>query len=75
MMKAIPPHFNEDFLHWFRQQTEDTWLHYRTRTLEEFVASGVGGRDWQQGTRWLNGLSEQEIAAIEQQYSLRFPTD
>jgi hypothetical protein len=26
-------------------------------------------------TRWLNGLNEQDLAAIEQQYSLRFPPD
>jgi hypothetical protein len=75
MMIAIPQQFNEEFLHWFRQRTEATWLHYRTRTFEEFVASGVGGRDWQQGTRWLNGLSEQDIVAIEQQYDLPFPPD
>ncbi len=39
------------------------------------MASRVGGRDWQQGTRWLGGLSEQEIATIEQHYHVRFPPD
>jgi hypothetical protein len=72
---AIPQQFNEAFLHWFRDQTEDTWRNYHTRTFEQFVASRVGGRDWQQGTRWLNGLSEQEIAAIEEQYHPCFPPD
>jgi hypothetical protein len=75
MINEIPLHFNEAFLHWFRERTEETWRNYRTRTFEEFVASGVGGRDWQQGTRWLNGLSDQQITAIEQQYRLRFPPD
>lgn len=74
-MVAIPRHFNEEFLHWFRERTENTWRDYHTRTFEEFVASGVGGRDWQQGTHWLNGLSEQQITVIEQQYNLRFPPD
>lgn len=74
-MIAIPQHFNEEFLRWFRERTEDAWRHYHTRTFKDFVASGVGGRDWRQGTRWLNGLSEQEIAAVEQRYSLQFPPD
>jgi hypothetical protein len=39
------------------------------------VASQVGGSDWQQGTRWLGGLSEQEITTIEQRYHVRFPPD
>jgi hypothetical protein len=71
----IPACFDEAFLHWFRERTEETWQRYQTRTLEEFVASRVGGSDWQQGTRWLGGLSEQEIATIEQHYQLRFPPD
>ncbi len=75
MTNTIPQQFNEAFLLWFRDRTEDTWRNYRTRTFEEFVASRVGGRDWQQGTRWLKGLDEQRIAAIEQQYQLCFPPD
>lgn len=75
MTDAIPQQFNEAFLYWFRTRTEEVWRNYQTRTFEEYVASDVGGRDWQQGTRWLNGLSEQDIAAIEELYSLRFPPD
>lgn len=67
MAGKISEHFDEAFLFWFRERTEETWRRYQTRTFEEFVASGVGGRDWQQGTRWLGGLSEREIATIEQQ--------
>lgn len=75
MTNTIPPHFDETFLHWFRERTEETWQKYHTRTFEEYVASHVGGRDWQQGTRWLSGLREQDIATIEQQYQVRFPPD
>src|SRR5205814_9040309 len=75
MMNDIPQHFDEAFLHWFQQRTEESWQHYATRTFEDFVASGVGGRDWQQGTRWLGGLSEQEIETIEQRYAVVFPPD
>ena len=75
MINDIPQHFDEAFLRWFRERTEETWQRYQTRTFEEMVASRVGGHDWQQGTRWLGGLSEQEIATIEQRYHLRFPPD
>jgi hypothetical protein len=75
MTNDIPQHFDEAFLRWFRERTEETWRRYQTRTFEEMVASRVGGHDWQQGTRWLGGLSEQEIATIEQHYHVRFPPD
>jgi hypothetical protein len=75
MANEIPEHFDEAFLRWFRERTEETWQRYQTRTFEDFVASGVGGRDWQQGTRWLDGLREQEIVSIEQYYQVRFPPD
>lgn len=70
-----PQHFDETFLRWFQERTEETWRGYQTTTFEEFVASQVGGRDWQQGTRWLSGLREQEIVAIEQHYQVRFLPD
>src|SRR5713101_4504337 len=72
MINDIPQRFDEAFLRWFRERTEEK---YQTRTFKEFVASRVGGSDWQQGTHWLGGLSEQEIATIEQRYHLRFPPD
>src|SRR5260370_13855027 len=76
MTNDIPQHFDEAFLRWFHERTEETWRSYRTTTFEEFVASRVRGRDcWQQGTRWLGGLSEQEIATIEKNYHLCFPPD
>jgi len=75
MANERPQHFDEAFLRWFREQTEDAWRTYQTRTFEDFAASGVGGDDWQTGTCWSGGLSEQEIVAIEQQYHVRFPPD
>lgn len=74
-MTNVPKHFDLVFLHWFRDCTEETWQRYQTRTFEEFVASQVGGRDWQQGTRWLSGLSEQEIVVIEHRYLLASPCE
>ncbi len=75
MTNDRPQHFDEAFLRWFQERTEETWRKYQTKTHEDFVASHVGGRDWQQATHWLSGLSEQEIATIEQHYHMRFPPD
>ena len=75
MADTIPPYFDDAFLLWFRERAEGTWQKYQTRTFADFVASGTGGRDWQQGTRWLDGLDEEEIATIEQQNNVRFPPD
>jgi hypothetical protein len=75
MVNNIPQNFDKTFLCWFQEQTEEAWQRYQTRTFEEFVVSRVGGKDWQQGTRWLGGLREQEIVTIEQHYHVRFPPD
>ncbi|QBD74780.1 SMI1/KNR4 family protein [Ktedonosporobacter rubrisoli] len=75
MANSIPQHFDEAFLRWFQERTELAWQSYQTRTFEDFVASGVGGRDWQQGTCWSGGLSEQEIVAVEQRFHTHFPPD
>ena len=73
MTDDIPSYFDETFLRWFRERTEASWQAYRTRTFDEYVAEEVGGENWQQGTRWLGRLSEQEILDIEQHHQLRFP--
>ncbi|WIG57465.1 MAG: hypothetical protein OJF49_000209 [Ktedonobacterales bacterium] len=71
----IPERFGEAFLDWFRIRTEEAWSSYQPRSFEDFVASRVGGLDWQQGTRWLSGLSEDEVDQVERQWALRFPAD
>lgn len=76
---TIPPQFDEQFLDWFRERTEAYWATLPQQTPEEvlaqFVKAEVGGSTWQPGTRWLGGLSEDEISAIEKQWSLSFPPD
>lgn len=71
----IPTEFTEQFLNWFRERTEAAWAEYQPQTFEDYVAAGVGGRDWQRGTRWLGGLSEAQIEEIERRWSLHFPPD
>lgn len=72
---SIPEGFTEQFLDWIRIRTENAWANYRSRTFEEYVAARVGGQDWQRGTKWLDGLSEEEINQVERQWSVRFPPD
>ncbi len=60
MTDAIPEKFNRAFLEWFR--TQRTWR--KSTKLEQHVKAGMGGPGWQQGTRWLEGLKEEEITAI-----------
>jgi hypothetical protein len=76
---TIPPDFGPDFLEWFRERTEATWAAITPRTPEEILASyataGVGGAEWQHGTRWLHGLGDDEIAQVERRWRLTFPPD
>ncbi len=71
----IPPHFDETFLAWFRERTEAAWVTWRETTLEQYRARNGSGLDWQRGTRWLGGLSDDEIARVEQRWHVRFPPD
>lgn len=68
----IPPSFDAEFLDWFKTGTEAAWADYAPR---DFKAAGVGGLDWQPGTRWTGGLQEAQIAAAEKRWSLEFPPD
>jgi hypothetical protein len=75
MTIPIPSGFNEAFLAWFRSTTEGAWADYRPRSFEDYVARGIGGRDWQPGTRWVGGLSDADIDAAEARWSVHFPPD
>lgn len=63
MESAIPLKFDEDFFDWFRERTEAAWSLDPPRG------------PWQQGTRWLGGLDDGQIANIEDEWGLRFPPD
>lgn len=70
-----PPGFDEEFLNWFRQETEAAWAEYRPRTFDQYVAGRVGGHDWQAGTQWTCDLAERDIDEIERRWGLAFPAD
>lgn len=74
-MVPPPTGFNEDFLLWFREETEATWASYKPLAFEAYVAGRAGGLDWQAGTRWTRDLDERAIDDIERQWGLRFPSD
>jgi hypothetical protein len=76
-MSSIPDGFGPEFLDWFRAQTEGYWASIPEATPEETLAQyaewGVGGSSWQHGTKWLDGLSDEQIDAVEAQWGMRFP--
>jgi hypothetical protein len=72
MHEQIPPRFDEEFLDWFRERTEQAWARHQT---QDFSTARVGGHDWQRGTRWLDGLTDAEIDDVERRWSVRFPPD
>lgn len=70
-----PSGFDEAFLVWFRDATESAWASHRPRTFDDYVADGVGGADWQRGTRWTRDLTDGDIDDLERSWGLRFPPD
>lgn len=60
------------FLTWIRLATEHTWSEYDEPTFAEYEARGVAGGDWRRGTRWTGGLSDAELAGIEERFGVRF---
>lgn len=75
MGSALPTEFGVAFLDWFQERTEVAWSTYPTPTVEGFAMRRRLGCDWQPGTRWLTGLSEEQLAAVERTWKLRFPPD
>ncbi|MFY0539807.1 hypothetical protein [Nannocystis pusilla] len=73
--KAIPGEFGEPFLRWLGATTEEAWSRGAEPTLADFERNGAGGCDWRRGTRWTGGLSDAELAEIEQRFDVRFPAE
>ncbi|HLY29641.1 MAG TPA: SMI1/KNR4 family protein [Ktedonobacterales bacterium] len=74
-LHEAPERFDEAFLAWFRARTETAWANWRGTTLEEYRARGANGLGWQQGTRWLGDLTDDEITSAERRWHVRFPPD
>lgn len=72
-MKKIPTWFGDPFLSWLKSETEKVWAVYTPTDYSE--PGGVGGGDWQRGTKWGKPLSEDEIKKIEAKWKLKFPSD
>ncbi len=64
-----------EFFSWLKQRTEEVWSHYRTTKLEQTQQYYSGWDDWQQGTKWLDGFSDDEINSFEQIWQIKFPPD
>ncbi len=75
MGSAVPTEFGDVFLDWFQERTEAAWSTCPTPTVEAFTQRRMLGCDWQPGTRWLGGLTEGQLAAVEEAWALRFPPD
>jgi hypothetical protein len=78
-MSSIPDGFGSKFLDWFRAHTEAYWASIPDATPEEtltkYVNWRVGGCSWQHGTKWLNGLSDEQLDTVEARWSIRFPPE
>lgn len=58
----------DDFLAEFKRRTEENWSHAS-------ISPHIYGFQFQAGTRWNPGLSDDEIAEYEDAVSVRFPED
>ena len=72
-MKRIPTWFGDPFLSWLKSETEKAWAIYAPTDYSE--PGGVGGGDWQRGTKWGEPLTEAEIKKLEKKWKWKFPSD
>lgn len=72
-MKKIPTWFGDPFLSWLKSESEKAWAVYAPTDYSE--PGGVGGGDWQRGTKWGKPLSEEEILSLEKKWKLKFPDE
>jgi len=78
-MSSIPDGFGPEFLDWFRAYTEAQWANLPDEIPDEILAGypreRASGCSRQRGTKWLGGLSDEQIDVVEAQWNLRFPPD
>jgi hypothetical protein len=78
-MSSVPDSFGPEFLDWFRANTEAYWASLPDETPDairaKFIKRRVSGCSWRYGTKWLGGLSDEQIGEAEAQWDIRFPPD
>lgn len=72
-MQPPPEQFGPEFLAWFKRATERAWATYTPRDNSDPQAPG--GSDFQRGTKWLPGLSDAELDALQSKWSVKFNPD
>jgi hypothetical protein len=73
--RDTPPEDLVSFLVWLRERTERAWTYIPPPKLEDFVRRGVGGRSWQNGTKWQSGFSDEQLDRAQRQWGVEFPQE
>ncbi len=61
-----PPNIPDDFFSWLKKTSEEHWAHVE-------INRDIYGFQVQKDTKWLRGLSDEEIAKYEQEMGFSFP--
>ena len=61
-----PPNIPDDFFFWLKKTSEEHWAHVE-------INRDIYGFQVQKDTKWLRGLSDEEIAKYEQEMGFSFP--
>src|SRR5262245_9551328 len=73
---SVPRGFGPAFLEWFRARTEAAWAAYEPKSVEElaheYATTGYVTCQWQRNTRWVGGLSEEQIEQTERRWGYAF---
>ena len=66
MENINPPHHLNEFFPWLKTESEKLWG-------EKDIDGGLYGFQFQKGTKWLDGLTDDEIADYERATGFKFP--
>ena len=66
MKNLNPPHDLNEFFTWLKAESEKLWG-------EKEIDGGMYGFQFQKGTKWLDGLTDDEIAEYEHEIGFKFP--
>ena len=67
--------FDRNFLSWFKTETEKKWSNYKERDPKELQSVKVSNCDFQKGSKWVAGMTDNEISRIEFDWGITFPPD
>ncbi|HVX44842.1 MAG TPA: hypothetical protein VHC49_13200 [Mycobacteriales bacterium] len=71
-MDTAPEDYGPEFLAWLKERTERAWKRSRRWSMANLRRTERLGGEWRRGTHWTGGLSDGQVAEVQDRFGVRF---